>query len=541
MRTKGFLLLGILFLIVVGCATTKKSTTVLMPKTVNELPYVPVGVDTSVAINARSRAAKLFSAYKSKKEADSIYTNTKDYVEIVYELYSKLEMKKDSLKLLRLKAKNLEDKIKSKKSVVLEERNQLKKLFKKIENDSATIEITLSLLEYYLFDVQNKLEHAYSIDPFNLNILILSGMSENNRGRMYNDSRAYQNAIRQFNKFFSHDRGVYSAYAAISFSYHQLKKWQKAYQYARKAKEIYAITSYFDKPLKNIPEKYAKTTLPPFGDPAEYFNLLTAKGVTEVRTYQADSALATFNEALQFASSGKDSNYVESFIKNYIFWDGKNIRTAERHLEIADSLRVNNYKWAYRPLTELLPQLTTTKARHVVSWELARIEYDSLKQEEKAAKRLYAVVAEADSDKSTPNFFETPADTTYLRYFRDCGQMLLNLGRKFRGEGDIQKAHHYLSQDTTISWKGRAKAFLLMSNVIVISSNITGQERQKMFFNERLKLLLRAREFRKDLEPNEIDAVYRGIIDIYKSLGKRREAGFYFYEWNKIRKQRNGD
>jgi len=538
MKKHHLLLWLFIILIVINCAGNKK-TTIIVPVSEKDLPFVPAGVDSALALEARKKASKLFSTYEASSEADSIYKDVIDYVKIVDELYSKLNDKKDTLKILRSKVFNLQKELKNKKSKLLEDRKKLQIITQKVEKDSATIDIVISLLEYYLFDARSKLEHAYSIDPFNLNILQLSGLSENNRGRMYADTTAFHNAMKYFFRYLEHDRGNYSIYSAISFSYYQLKNWQKAYEYARKAKEIYAITSYFDRPLKKIPVEYADTTLPPYADPRIYFELLYTKGLTEIWSHQPDSALASLKEALLFAQSESDKNNVFSFIKNYIYWDGKNIRTAERHLEILDSMRVNNYKWAHGALLELLPKLSTNKARYAVTWEVARIENDYFENTEKAVERLYPVIVELDSIKETPNFFESPADTNKQKYFVDCGQMLLNLGRKYRNEGDVKKANKYLAQDTTIDWKGRAKAFLLIRPEI--PDNIIGRERQRLYYKKRLKLLFRAYALKKNLEPEEVDMMYNEIINIYRSLRDNQKMKRYYFESLKEKQRRKSN
>ena len=460
-----------------------------------------------------------------------------DYVKIVKELYEKLQAKKDSLKKLRSKAMNIEKEIKSKKSKYLEEQHKLKIITQKVAKDSATIEIVVSLLEYYLFDARSKLEHAYSIDPFNLRILKLSGLSENNRGIMYADTSAFYNALKYFFRYLEHDKGNYSTYSAIAASYYQLKNWEKAYEFARKAKEIYAITAYFDKPLKDTPIEYAETALPPYADPKEYFELLLTKGVTEIWSFRPDSALATLTQAIQLARTEKDKNYIKKqLLENYIFWDNKNIKTAQKHLEIVDSLAVRNYKWAYNALMELLPKLSSQKARHLVTWEIARLENDHFEKPEKAVERLYTVVAELDTNKETSTFFEAPKDTNKQKYFVDCGQILYRLGQKYREIGDVKKANKFLAQDTTIDWKGRARAFLIM--VPELPDNIRGKERQKLAFKKRLAFLSRAERLKENLEKNEINMMYKQIIKIYRTLNMKK-AKYYFNKWRQFQSQSN--
>ncbi len=537
MKKQQLLLVLFVLILVFDCANQSKNI-IFVQDSKKELPLIPAGVDSSLALEARKRAAQLFSPVDAQQKADSIQKDVQDYVKIVRELYEKINLKKDSLKLLRAKVHNLNKQLKQKKSKLLEDKKRLEITISRARKDSATIDIVLSLLEFFLFDARAKLERAFQINPFDIDILFLSGGSENNRGRMYSDESAYRNAIKYFRRYLNHNRGNYAVYFQIAFSYYQLKEWDKAIEYARMAKNVYVITSYFDRkfeqPVFASIEGYKP---PPYVDPNQYFELLKVKGLTEIWAHQPDSALATLNEAKIFAPTEVEKKLIESYIKTYIFWDGKNIANAERHLEILDSLHTENYDWAYKALKDLLPKLKTQKARHKVIWEIANIEYGKYERAEKAVELLYPVLAELDSVKETENIYELPADSAKQRYFIDCGKMLWVLGKKYRDLGEVKKSNKYLAMDTTIAWKGRAKAFLLINPDIPDLPD--RRKRQQMYFKERLKLLFRAYSLRDDLEVSEADQMYREIIRIYQTMRDERYK-YYFLDRQKYLNKRQG-
>ena len=528
----------IIIIIIFSGWTNQKPATAQIFKKKKELSYIPVGVDSSLALAARAKAAKLFAPLAKKLVADSLYEYSKKYLTITHELYNKIKQKKDELKELRNKIRRKREELKKKKSFGLEERKQFTLLLEKAQDDSATIEIVMSLLEYYLFHCRDKLDYAYKIDPFNLNLLFLSALSEWDRGLMYQDSLAFRNAIEQLQKYLIYDRSDYQIYREISHNYYQLKQWKKAHEYARKAKEIFVITSYFN-PEKEVDERYKNTTLPPNADPKDYFDCLMNKALTELKVYEADSALATFEEAVLFAPTKKDSNTIKIYVKNWIKWDDKNIRAAERRMEIIDSLNSGNYKWALKAYEDLLPQLKTKRARDEIHWNIARLEFSFFEKYEEAAKRLYYnVITQSDSIPQTINFYEAPNDSMYKVYFRDCGQWFLDIGKRFRDKGEREKARFYLAQDTTIEWSGRYKAFIPLAQVVDVPSNLKGAERVKVYNKKRLKLLLRARNFREKLNMNEINQLYRAIIQIYRQEKKKREMQFFFHEFNQIKNKK---
>jgi len=529
-------LFSIFAVVILSCAGKQSF---VKPHVANKktLPVIPAGVDSSLAHEARIDAAKFFVSLDKKQLSDSVYAYAKEYIEITEELYNQLNDKKKELEELKKSIKKTREEYKKKESIGLVDQRKLKKKIEKSADDSATIEIVFSLLKYYLDHSQESLEESCKLNRFDLNNYYTLARCYKDQGVIFNDSLGYRKSISQLEKFLRNNKGLYYIYSDISNAYFELKNWQKAYDYMCKAKEVFALTSYFNDEKFEYLEKYKFTKLPRNANPEEYYEVLKQKGYTELKVNEGDSALVTFNEALIFADSKADSNEIKNIIRNWILWDNKNIWTAERRSIINDSLISKNFKWAKEALLDLLPKLTKREARHEMEWRLSILQYNIFKEFEDGANRLYKVIVEADTAKKIKNFFQPPKDSLYKVYFRDCGQMFFDLGNKFRSEGMRDKAEKYFAIDTTFEWTGRAKAMIRMPIVLSTPKNIPNNERLMWINKKSLKILMRAKHFRDNLNKDEINLLYKQIINILQQLKKNAEARNYYLEWQHILNQ----
>jgi tetratricopeptide (TPR) repeat protein len=498
---------------------------------------IPAGIDSVVAYNARIKADKLFVSADREQLSDSLVTYSRDFLKITEDLYSVLLAKKEKLDSYRLSEKYLNLKPEELKSLSLEDSKKRERILEKVFDDSITITIVNSLLDYFLNHSNELLQHANELNPFNLSGLQLVAISSADRGQIFDDTLAYRRSIEYLNKFLTHDRGQSIIYRNIGESYFTLKDWQKAYKFLKKAKETFVITSLFEEKKTELAEKYQKMNLPPNVDPAKYFEYLYWKGRAEIKVYQADSALATLKQALALAPTKNQEVDVIKLIDEYILWDGGNIYAAEQRDIIIDSLNAKNFVWAKNAYLQLLPKVKTKKAKDNITWMLARVEYYSLDQIEEAGDRLYNLVINADTSKIKSSIYKAPEDSLYKRYFRDCGEILFRLGSTFRDQGLQEKARIYFSKDTTFEWSGRGKAFLPLALLVDIPENIDPVERLKARNEKAIKILNRAKMFIKDFSEQEIDQLYRPLIMIYQQTYDRANAQRSFTEWNEIKER----
>jgi len=320
----------------------------------------------------------------------------------------------------------------------------------------------------------------------------------------------------------------------------KLKNWEKAREYFSMAERIYVITSFFDNPEPDSSEKHKLANIPYHVKLDEYYDYLVKKAEAEIKVYEADSALAALEKAIIIAPTKKDSIHINYLVKEWIEWDGGNIYTAEQKSIIEDSLIHGNYEWAKDAYIRLLPQLSTKKARDNITWKLARIEFSFLDQPEQAASRLYSMIMNADTSKQSSNIIKAPDDSLSKVYFKDCGELLFGLGTKYRDEGIHEKARQYFRQDTTFEWVGRGKAFLPLAQLVEVPEDIQPHERLRIFNQQSIKLLNRAKLFIKDFSSQEIDFLYRAIIQIYRQQRDVTNAEKNYREWQNLKNNTKG-
>ena len=519
-----------LIILLIGCAGNKKENVVITYNK-KELPFIPAGVDSAIAVEARAKTKKLFVSFQRQKDANVLLNFTDAHLLITEELYQQIKKKKDLLDENRNKIRVTQEKYEKQKTIGLEEKKQLELLKERTNDDSSTVDIVTSLVEYYLDHSSEKLDEAYKLDPFNLNILMGLARGYEDKGLMYEDSLSHKKAISSLKKFLRYNKGYHHVYAAIGRNYYQLKDWQNAYDYACQAKKILLLTSYFDAEQNNVTTDTSGTEIMLEVDPKEYYNCLLQKGMAEMKVYLADSALSSFREAIVLSPTKNDSDYINQQINEYILWDDRNIKAAEQKFVIRDSLISGNIKWAKDAYLDLIPKLKTPKARHEIIWRLARIEYNYLEQYEEAANRLYVAISEADSNKNTKNYFEAPNDSMYKKYFKECGQMYFNHGTKCRNEGLFAKARLFFARDTTIDWKGRGKAFLPLVQLVEVPENLSPKDRLDYRNRKIIKLLNRAKHFVDDFDVKELNLLYRPLIMIYRQKREMQKAGKEHREW----------
>ena len=521
----------------IGCSGNKKLAEIPTINIGKKSFRMPAGVDSSIAFNSKVKAERLFVDTKRENRADSLNKYFFDYLKITEELFGKLEDRKQEFRKIRQEFLKLAKSFDTQNTLTLEQRRKYEKTFEQIAEDSLTISIVTSLLDYYLNYCSEHFQQAYDLNPYDLNSLNNMAICNSDRGLIFKDKLANKDAIQTLMKVLDHDKGVASVYKGIANSHFILGEWKKAYEYFYKAHQIYVITSIFENPKPDTSERFKQGNIPFHVKPDEYYDYLYMKGRAEIKVHEADSALATFEKALYLAPSKEDSSSINYLVKEWILWDDGNIYAAEQKSIIIDSLNQGNYEWAKQAFIRLIPQLKTKKARDNISWRLARVEYPFLDQAEDAADRLYNLVMNADTNKEKTNIYKPPADSLYKVYFKDCGTLLFGLGNKYRDEGFHQKAKQFFVKDTTFEWSGRGKVFLPLSQLVTLDvpENISPVERLKMANEKRLKLLNRAKHFVFEFTEREVDQLYQALSLIYGRQRNRNMLERNRREWLEIK------
>lgn len=532
-------LIGFLgLLLAYGCSGRMTAVMPLPASSEKKALQIPAGVDSSVALAARRKAERLFVDIAREAYADSLFKTADDYLKITQDLYRGLEVRKQALEEKRRQVIELLKKKEAEGTQSLQDQRQQQKTLEQIQEDSLTVVIVTSLFDYYLDFCDQILHQGIELNPFDLRGWQYLGICGWNRSVIFGDTTGHRQALQALQKILDFDRGIASIYKEIGKNYCRLKKWQQAYDYLYKAKTIYLITSAFDNPTATMPEQYAKLNLPPHVDPQIYYDYLFYKGQAEMWLYMADSALATFAQAHALAPTKDDADVINDYVTNWIKWDDGNIYAAEQRFIIEDSLRRGNFAWAKSAYLRLIPQLRTPRARHYITWRLARTEYDFLEQKQAAADRLYNLVIEADTSKGKASIYHPPADSMYKLYFKNAGEILYALGQEYMRLGIRDDARVCFAKDTTIEWSGRIKALLPLAQLVDVPVELSPEVRSRQRIEQMEKLFNRAKLFVNDLSDKEIDFLYGNLNQIYRSTRDQKKLQENYQEWQRLKAQR---
>lgn len=499
---------------------------------------IPAGVDSSVALAAKRKAERLFVDITRESHADTLFKTADNYLKITQDLYSGLDARKQALEEKRQQVSELLKKKEAEGTQSLQDQRQQQKTLDQIQEDSLTVVIVTSLFDYYLDFCDQILHEGIELNPFDLRGWQYLGICGWNRSTIFGDTIGYRQALQALLKILDYDRGTASVYKEIGKNYCRLKKWDRAYEYLYKARNTYVITAAFDNPQATLPDHYAKLNLPPHIDPKLYYDYLFYKGQAEMWLYMADSALATFAQARALAPTKEDADVINDYVTNWIKWDDGNIYAAEQRYIIEDSLRRGNFAWAKSAYLRLLPQLRTPRAKHYITWRLARTEYDFLDQKQAAADRLYNLVREADTSKGKANLYQPPADSLYKLYFKNAGEILYALGQEYMRQGIRDEARVCFAKDTTFEWSGRIKALLPLAQLVDVPVDLSPELRSKQRIEQMEKLFNRAKMFVRDLSEKEIDFLYGNLNQLYRTMRDQKKLQENYQEWQRIKAQR---
>jgi len=529
-----------LLIFLIGCSGGKKLAEVQTVKIGKKEFQMPAGVDSSIAYNSKIKAERLFVDTKREKVADSLNKYFDDYRKLTEELYTLLENKIEEFKKVRLEFRELTESFDTQNPLTLEQRRKYEKNFEQIAEDSLTISIVTSLLDYYLNYCSEHFEQAYELNPFELNILINKSICDYDRGLIFKDTLSYHSSVQSLLKVLDYNKGAGHVYREIGRNFFELGDWKRAHEYLLEAHKIYLITSIFDNPKPDTSDRFKKGNIPSHVDPDEYYKYLYIKGRAEIKVYEADSALATLEKALYLAPSKGDSSFIKQLVKEYIKWDDGNIYAAEQKIIIEDSVIHGNFEWAKNAYIRLLPQVKTKKARDNITFRLARVEFSNLNQPEAAANRFYNLVMNADTSNKKTNIYKAPDDSLYKVYFKDCGTVLFGLGTKYMNEGFLDKAKQYFVKDTTFEWSGKGSVFLPLAQLVTrdVPENLPPVERLNMLNEKRLNLLNRAKDFINNYTEREIDQLYGSLSIIYQTQRNQSMLQRNFSEWNEVKARR---
>jgi hypothetical protein len=260
------------------------------------------------------------------------------------------------------------------------------------------------------------------------------------------------------------------------------------------------------------PQRLANPSLPAEAsmDTTTLFLAAYYQAQAAIKLFDDKTALASLSRAQKLTHVPQNLDAVESTAK-WINWDDGNILGAvmrDSANALANQGKLVEAGKIYEDLITRI--LKTQRTKDEVSWTYATIEFTTLNRKASAVARLYEVVRNIPKDADG-----VPIDTTYRTYFDAYGTMCHNLGTDTL-RSDRKLAYTYFSQSAEVNWKGRGKSYLSMTE-------LTRGNPELMVANGEKAVALAAQ-----LTPDELQSLYKLLVDGYRRLRQPEKARFYF-------------
>ena len=507
-RGKPLLLLLIVAVLSSGCGST-------MPKNSGKREVdVPPGVSPQVALVADSLASGLFVSVNNERKADDLSTQAARHWSASDSLWSVIDSAKAGR--LTVSAKDSAQAVWQQQSGYREvsKAEPLLREYDKTQQQGLIIQAS-----YHLEQARLALEKAVQLDPFNKSAQNLLALIYQNLATRFPREMSYEKALHIWGTLARLEPGEYQYCYKLAETYYLQNEWQQAMENFRKAEDILVNSAEVSPERLRDPDQPVSAVI----DSTTLFYAIWYQGQCASRQFDAPQALAHLQRAWNLTRDAAHRQAIESSIA-WINWDDGNIRasvlrdTANALANRADRLAEQGnpdaarklYKQATDGQEQLLSMVKTTRARHETEWTLAYIESPHLGRQAAAVTRLLALVESIPKDT-----LGAPADTTYRNYFDTYGTMCHNLGMD-KLNSDRRLAYTYFLQATTIHWRGRAKSFLMLSEL----SN--SNPRQMVDYAERSLNLA------EQLAPDEMVRLHKFLVDGYRRLRDVNKARIYF-------------
>jgi tetratricopeptide (TPR) repeat protein len=317
---------------------------------------------------------------------------------------------------------------------------------------------------------------------------------------------SYEKSLRIWGALARMEPGEAGHYYNLGSALAAARRWTEALDNFKKCEEVLLASAEVN------PQRLANPSLPVEAtmDTTMLFLAAYYQAQAAIKLFDDKTALESLNRAKKITHVPQNLDAVESTIK-WINWDDGNILGAVMR-DSANALANQGKLVEAGKIFEdlIIRTLKTQRTKDEVSWTYATIEFTTLNRKASAVARLYEVVRGIPKDADG-----APIDTTYKTYFDAYGTMCHNLGTDTL-RSDRKLAYTYFSQSAEINWKGRGKSYLSMTE-------LTRGNPELMVANGEKAVALAAQ-----LTPDELQSLYKLLVDGYRRLRQPEKARFYF-------------
>ncbi|MFN0098430.1 MAG: hypothetical protein ACKVS7_07140 [Gemmatimonadaceae bacterium] len=454
-------------------------------------PVVPAGVDSAIAVRADSVAAASFVEVPAQERAAAKWDTGRVLLErgdSLWQAFERLHSGDTSVSTDAAAQARTANAAGGRALVALDQ------ALRSREADSTALAVRTARL---LDSAQVALEAAFTLNPFDArNRLWLARVYEL-QARRLGQASAFERAIAELEKLAALTPDEHAVFAMLANDHYQLGQWAAAAKRYADAERIHLATWDL---------REGGTASP---DSALLYSYVRAQGDMHVRTRDAVQARAAFERSLSTARTADDTSYVRGEL-DWIAWDDGRIASSVARDSLADLVRSGKLADARAGYAELRRMVTTPRAVDEVDWRLAIVEYE-LGEGAAAATRLHALAKRLRTDSTG-----SPVDSAARRYLDDYGTLLLNLGRvALRERRDNKTALQYFEQAATITWRGRAVAFLEIATLLRGNVPLA------------LARAERALALEESLVPEQRRALYRILMDLHRRAGDFERARLF--------------
>lgn len=499
MHSYSVIVLMLFSIYVAGCSSTGTSVRSFDGK---RAVKVPPGVNPIVAVRADSIAAGLFVSMKHEREAQAHFEQGRRHYEVSDSMWAVLDAAKKS----SVKSVSKDDSLAAVKETITGA-VKLNEAAQNLQNYDRTQEQRLIIqASYNLKEAQKSLEKSVQLNPFNAEVQNYLALAYKLLAGRFPQEMSYEKSLRIWGTLARLEPGEAGHYYNLGSAFLAAGQWAEALDNFKKCEEVLQASAEFN------PRRLANPALPVEAsvDTTMLFFAAYNQAQAAIKLFDDKTALASLSRAKKWTHVPQNLEAVESTMK-WINWDDGNIFGAvmrDSANTLANQGKLVEVGKIYEDLINRI--LKTQRAKDEVSWTYALIEFTTLNRKASAVARLYEVVRSIPKDADG-----TPIDTTHKTYFDAYGTMCHNLGTDTL-RSDRKLAYTYFSQAAEINWKGRGKSYLSMTE-------LTRGNPELMVANGEKALALA-----EQLTPDELQSLYKLLVDGYRRLGQPEKARFYF-------------
>jgi tetratricopeptide (TPR) repeat protein len=499
MRSYSLMALTLFLIYIIGCSSTGTSVRSFDGK---RAVRVPPGVNPIVAVRADSIAAGLFVSLKHEREAEALFNQGLRHYQVSDSMWAIL----DAAKKAPVKSVSKDDSVAAMKQAFAGAA-KLNEAAQNVQNYDRTQDQRLIIqASYNLKEAQNKLEKSVQLNPFNTQVQNFLAFTYKLLAGRFPKEMSYEKSLRIWGTLARLEPGEHRHYYNLGDAFLAAGQWAEALDNFKKCEEVLLASAEVN------PQRLANPSLPVEAsmDTTILFLAVFNQARAAVKLFDDKTALQSLHSAQALTHIPAYLEAVESTIK-WINWDDGNILGAVMRDSASTLANQGKLVEAGKIYEDLITRiLRTQRTKDEVSWSYALIEFTTLNRKASAVARLYEVVDGIPIDADG-----APIDTTYRTYFDAYGTMCHNLGTDTL-RSDRKLAYTYFSQSAKINWKGRAKSYLSMTELT------RGNPELMVAYGEKAVALA------SQLTPDELQSLYKLLVDGYRRLRQPEKAKFYF-------------